>query len=162
MEAKQMIRKIYILLALLVVSYVKPLSAAAHLTVYRFEQIDSLQQIEKRNVLVFIHTDWCRFCRAMEQTTLKNNDVVNMLNSQFYFVTLDAEEKRDILFHGKPFKYKPTGANTGIHELAVALGTINRQVSYPTVCILNADYELIFQYNQFLSAADLIKVLRKA
>jgi hypothetical protein len=27
---------------------------------YPFEQIDSLQKIEKRNVIVFIHTDWCK------------------------------------------------------------------------------------------------------
>ena len=149
------------LFLLLAAGCIKPVAAAGQPVVYSFEQIDSLQQKEKRGVLVFIHTDWCKFCRNMEQTTFRDGEVVALLNRQFYFVSLDAEVRRDISFHGSTFQYKPSGANTGLHELARELGTFDGQVSYPTICILNADYEIAFQYNQYLSAAELLAVLKK-
>ncbi len=154
-------QKAYILFVILAVGCTKPVAATAQPAVYKFEQIDSLQRVEKRNIMVFIHTDWCKFCRTMEYTTFKNKDVVNALNRQFYFVSLDAEQKQDISFNGKTFKYKPSGAGTGIHELAVELGTIDGQVSYPGICILNPKYEIVFSYNQFLSAGDLLLVLQR-
>ncbi|WP_166921340.1 thioredoxin family protein [Flavobacterium poyangense] len=119
-----------------------------------FEAIDSLQQVQKRNIIVFIHTDWCQFCQRMKSTTFKNQEIIDRLNSDFYFVDLNAEEKRDILFNNQIFKYRPTGNNVGVNELAIQLGTINKQIAYPVMCILNADNEIIMQYNNYLSVAD--------
>lgn len=156
-----MMRIASILLPVMALCCMKLPVLGAQPIVYKFEQVDSLQKIEKRHVVVFIYTDWCKFCRTMEHTTFGNNEVVSTLNKHFYFVSLDAEQKQDISFNGNTFRYKPSGANTGIHELAVELGTIDGQVSYPGLCILNPGYEIIFNYNQFLSAGDLLTVLRK-
>lgn len=126
---------------------------------YKFEQIDSLQKIEKKIVVVFIHTTWCRYCEAMKHTTFKNKDIINTINSNFYFINLDAEEKRNIAFHGNTFQYKPTGDQTGINELAEQLGSINGKISFPGICFLNADNQIIYQDNEFLSAKDLEFIL---
>ena len=77
------------------------------------------------------------------------------MDNSFWFVDLNAEERRTISFHDRAFKYKPTGDNTGVHELAEQLGTFEGKLSYPALCILNEDYEIIFQYDQFLSAEKL-------
>lgn len=138
-----------------------PLLAFSQLQSYSFAQLDSLQKTEKKNIVVFIHTDWCKYCQSMKNTTFKDKKVIQLLNENFWFADLNAEEKQDIIFNGHTFKYKPTGNNTGIHELAEQLGAINGKVSYPALCILNADYEIIFQYDQFLSSADLLKVLNE-
>lgn len=138
-----------------------PLSAFSQLQSYSFAQLDSLQKSEKKNIVVFIHTDWCRYCQSMKNTTFKDKKVIQLLNEKFWFADLNAEEKQDIIFNGHTFKYKPTGSNTGIHELAEQLGTVNDKISYPALCILNADYEIIFQYDQFLSSVDLLKVLNE-
>ncbi len=127
---------------------------------YRFEQIDSLQAVEARPVLVFLHTDWCRYCHRMEHTALRDTAVVRLLNTDFYFVSFDAETERDIRWRGHTFRFRPTGRKTGVHELAEALGTVDGRVAYPTVCILNPAFERIFQYNQALDAAGLLRVLR--
>jgi len=128
---------------------------------YHFEQIDSLQKIEKRNVMVFFHTDWCMYCQVMKNTTLKNDSVIDKLNNQFYFIHLNAEHKADIVFNGHTFKYKPTGTNTGIHELAEQLATMGNQIAYPTLCFLNSNNEIIFQYNQFINSTDLSTILTR-
>lgn len=138
-----------------------PLSVFAQLQTYSFAQLDSLQKTKKKNIVVFIHTDWCKYCQTMKNTTFKDKKVVQLLNEKFWFADFNAEEKQDIIFNGHTFKYKPTGSNTGIHELAEQLGTANGKVSYPALCILNSDYEIIFQYDQFLSSTDLLKVLNE-
>ena len=131
----------------------------AQLNMVQFEQIDSLQTIEKRSIVVFIHTDWCKYCQVMKANTFKNQEVVQLLNSKFYFVDFDAEQKRKIKFNSTHFAFKPNGTSAGIHELAMALGTINGQLSYPTLCVLNAKNEIVFQHNSFLTAKDLSAVL---
>ena len=128
---------------------------------YKFEQIDSLQIIQKRNIVVFIYTDWCKFCAAMKNTTLRNKAIVATLNNSFYFIDLNAEEKRAIVFNGKKYSFKPTGYQTGIHELATALGTVKGSISYPTLCILNKNNGIVFHYNSFLNANDFLSILQQ-
>ncbi|WP_310554684.1 thioredoxin family protein [Flavobacterium sp.] len=131
----------------------------AQLNMVQFEQIDSLQKEEKRNVIVFIHADWCKYCQVMKNKTFKNKDAIKLINEKFYFVDFNAEEKRKIVFNKQDFAFKPKGSNSGIHELAIELGTINNQINYPTLCVLNEKKEIIFQHNSFLNAKDLINIL---
>lgn len=126
-----------------------------------FVEVDSLQQIQKRKIIVFIHTDWCQFCQRMKNTTFKNQDIIQKLNSDFYFIDLNAEEKRDITFNNKTFKYKPSGNNVGVHELALQLGTMNNQIVYPVLCVLNEKREIILQYNNYLNPKDFKVLLEK-
>ena len=127
----------------------------------RFEQLDSVQKTEKRPVVVFLHTSWCKYCGTMKNTTFKNDEVINLLNQKFYFVSLNVEEKQDIRFRGHTFKYKPTGANTGVHELAEQLGMVNGNISYPSICFLNADYEIIYQQEGYVAPKDFLSILTK-
>ena len=133
--------------------------SSAQLNTYRFEQVDSLLKMEKRKVMVFIYTDWCRFCQAMKNTTFKIDAIIRKLNKEFYVVYLNAEEKRNIRFNGNVFKYKPTGVDVGINELAEKLGTEKNTISYPTLCFLNEKLEVIFRYTQFASSAKLAQIL---
>lgn len=126
-----------------------------------FEEVDSLQQIQKQKIIVFIHTNWCQFCQRMKTTTFKNQEIIEKLNTDFYFIDFNAEEKRDFTFNNQVFKYKPTGNNVGVHELALQLGTINNQIVYPVLCVLNEKNEIILQYNNYLSPKDFKLLLEK-
>lgn len=128
---------------------------------YKFEQIDSLQKIERKIVVVFINTDWCRYCEAMKHTTFKNTNIIHILNENFYFINLNAEEKRNIFFNNKTFRYKPSGHETGINELAEQLGNIHGKISFPGICFLNSDNQIIYQHAEFISAKDLEIVLTR-
>ena len=75
--------------------------------------------------MVWIHTDWCRYCEQMRNTTFKNENLVDRLSEQFYFLSLNAEDTRDINFKNHVFKFVPTGPNTGMHDLARQLGTVD-------------------------------------
>jgi thioredoxin-related protein len=126
-----------------------------------FEAIDSLQQIQKRKIIVFIHTDWCKYCQSMKNSTFSNQEIIESLNSDFYFVAFNAEEKRTITFNNQIFKYQPSGNNVGVHELALQLGTINNQIVYPVLCVLNDKMEIVLQYNNYVSPKDFKLLLEK-
>ncbi|CAM4349879.1 thioredoxin family protein [Cytophagaceae bacterium 50C-KIRBA] len=153
-------RQKYLLFLLLIsLFFLKPIQAFPQLNSYTIEQIDSLQKTQKRHVFIFIHTDWCKFCQLMKNTTFKNKQVITALNSQFWFVSLNAEEKRKISFLGKVFQFQPTGENTGIHELAQKLGSIHGEIAFPSICLLSPDKEILFQHQQYLKTADLLQIL---
>lgn len=126
-----------------------------------FEAIDSLQQIQKRKVIIFIHTDWCKYCQAMKNSTFKNKKIVERLNNEFYFVDFHAEEKRTIRFNNQTFNYTTTGNNTGVNELAIQLGTVNNQLTYPIICVLNSKNEILFQDTYYRNAKDFEMILTK-
>lgn len=133
----------------------------AQLHSVEFEQIDSLQRIEKKKTIVFIHTDWCQFCHAMKNTTFKNENIIKELNDNFYFIEFNAEEKRTIVFNKAIFKFKSTGNTLGIHELAIQLATINKQLNYPVLCVLNSENEIIFQDNNYIKPREFKLILEK-
>ena len=126
-----------------------------------FEEIDSLQRIEKKKTIVFIQTDWCSFCHAMKNTTFKNEEIIKELNTAFYFVNFNAEEKRTVVFNKTTFQFKPTGNNFGTHELAIALGTVNKQLHFPVLCVLNSENEIVFQHSGYLKPKELKLILAK-
>ena len=126
-----------------------------------FEEIDSLQQIQKRKIIVFIHADWCQFCQRMKSTSFKNQEIIDKLNSDFYYIDFNAGEKRNITFNNQLFKFKPSGNNVGVHELALQLGTIKDQIVYPILCVLNEKNEIVLQYNSYLSSKDFKILLEK-
>ena len=98
----------------------------------------------------------------MEQTTFKNERVIQLLNDHFYFVSFDGEQKESVEFNGVKFEYVPSGYSSGTHQLATAIATIDGVLAYPSFVILNQEYEIIFQHNAFLGPGELESVLRNA
>ena len=136
-------------------------SGFAQLKTYSFEEAEKLAKENPKPFVVFIHTSWCKYCKMMENSTFKNPEIIHLLNSDFYFISLDAESKNDIHFNNNTFQFKPKGQNTGVHELATALATINSQVVYPTVTILESNFSIVFQKHSFLSSKELLIILEK-
>jgi thioredoxin-related protein len=97
----------------------------------------------------------------MKNTTFKNEHIIKQLNDNFYFIDFNAEEKRTILFNKAIFKFKSTGNTSGIHELAIQLGTINKQLNYPALCVLNSENEIIFQDNNYINPKEFQLILEK-
>ena len=129
------------------------------LNIFTFEEVEEIHQQIPKPILVFLYTDWCKICFGMKKTTFKNRKVIQLLNEKFYFIKLNAEEKQDITFLGKIFTYKPTGINTGMHELAVELGTIKKTIIYPTTIILNTVFEIDAQLTGLYNTRKMTDIL---
>lgn len=129
----------------------------AQLKTHTFEQAEKLSSQNPKPFVVFIHTSWCRYCKMMQNSTFKNEEVIKQLNENFYFIFFDAEDKNDITFNNHIFRFKPKGNNSGIHELAESLSN----QTYPTITILNIDYTILTQIESMTNASDLLQILKK-
>lgn len=137
-------------------------SGQANLVSIPIDSVDALMKKEPRPILLFLHTDWCKFCAHMQHTTLRDATVVDYLNASFYYVPFDGEEQSTVELFGNTYRFRPTGAGSGVHELAEHLGTIDGQLAYPVIVLLNSNREIVFQHSGYLSGDELIRVLKAA
>ena len=140
----------------------RKITSSESLQTYTFEAADSLMQIRKRPFVVFLHTDWCKYCENMKQTTFRDEDVIHLLNEQFYFISFDGENTQPVRFRDHLFVFNATAKGSGNHELASELGTIEGKLTYPTLVILNTDYEITFQHSGYLTPREMHIILTNA
>ena len=91
---------------------------------------------------------------------MRKSSVIKLLNENYYYLPFDGEQKEDVSFLGYEFQYVPSGQNTGTHDLATSLGSIDGVLTYPTFVLMNEAYEITFQYSGFLTEAELEEVLK--
>lgn len=136
------------------------LCAQENIKTYTFREVEQLQKTAPKPIVVFLYTDWCKICFGMKKNTFQNSKVIENLNSNYYFVMLNGEEKSDITFLGRTFSYKPSG-NSGIHELAKQLTNSEDKISYPTTIILNKNYEIDVLFDGYLNSRKMNSILNK-
>jgi thioredoxin-related protein len=107
---------------------------------YSIEQAEKLAKQNPRKIFIDVYTDWCGWCKKMDATTYLDPKIVKLLNSDFYAVRLDGEDKKEIVFKDKSYKFIASG-RSGYNELAAIL--LNGQLSYPTTVYLDERLNMI-------------------
>ena len=107
---------------------------------YTWEEAVALQKTAPRKIMVDIYTDWCHWCKVMDKKTFEEKDIADYLNTHFYPVKLNAEQKADIIYDGNTFKYVKAGRR-GVHTLAYSL--LDGKMSYPSIVFLNEKMERV-------------------
>ena len=103
---------------------------------YTLEEAIQANQKSEKKFFIDIYTDWCGWCKVMDQKTFSNPEVIKYMNENFYAVKFDAEQRDPITFKGKKYEFIPSGRR-GIHGLAYTL--LDRRASYPSFVILDAN-----------------------
>ncbi len=111
---------------------------------------------EKRKIFIDVYTDWCGWCKRMDATTFSDPDVAEILQTKFYPVKLNAEQRESITFNNYTFKFIPRGAK-GYHELASTL--LSGKLSYPSVVFLNEKFEIIQVLPGYRKADEFLKII---
>jgi thioredoxin-related protein len=96
---------------------------------YTIQEAEKLFKESPRPIFIDTYTDWCGWCKKMDQETFTNDVISDILNSRFYPVKFNAEGKESITFLGQT--YINDGKYGNAHQLAVAL--LKGRLSYPTV-----------------------------
>ncbi|MBQ8958415.1 MAG: DUF255 domain-containing protein [Bacteroidales bacterium] len=107
-----------------------------------FEEAVEHCATEPKMVFIDVYTDWCGWCKRMDQTTFVNPVIAKYMNEHFYCVKFDAERQDTITFKGQQFagRMRPDGRR-GSHQLAQAL--LRGKMSYPSYVIMNEQIQAL-------------------
>ncbi len=124
-----------------------------------FEQLDSLLAVEPRETLLFIHTDWCSYCRKMEQEIFTNREIIELINQRYYAVKYDAESTEEIVFDNSIWKPLSRKKKVGkYHPLAVQL-LRGKQLVFPSILRLDLEFHLKSIRQKYLNSKELYAFL---
>jgi thioredoxin-related protein len=154
-EKRSTLVSIYLVLCLIIFSSYQPKNISNTLKWISFEEALALQAKEPRKILIDVYTDWCGWCKKMDKYTYTDEGVIQHLKDKYYLVRLNAEQKEDILYKEKVFKYK---TEYKANELAVSL--LNGQMSYPSTVFLDEDMNLLSVVPGYLTPKDLNPILK--
>ncbi len=111
---------------------------------------------DKRKIFVDVMTDWCGWCKRMDETTFTDPTVAQYLNEHFYAVKFNAEQTNDIMFQNKTYRFKSSNGR-GYHELAAEW--LNNRLSFPTSVFLDENMNLIQPLPGYQDASKLQAIL---
>ena len=116
-----------------------------------------LNKKEPRKFYIDVYTDWCGWCKKMDQTTYMDPVIAHILNTKFYPVKFNAESKDPINVAGKTFVNDGSSSRSP-HQLAVAL--LQGKMAYPSVAYLDERFQLLTVVPGFLTPKGLEPILQ--
>lgn len=109
-----------------------------------------------KKVFIDVYTDWCGWCKRMDNTTFKDKKVIEYLNENFYSVKFDGEFKGDVILGTDTTRFVNNGRR-GYHELAFSL--LGGRLSYPTVVIMDENFNVVSPVPGYRDGKDMLPVL---
>ena len=124
-----------------------------------FQEAVKLNETAPKKIFIDVFTEWCGWCKKMDQTTFKDPEVVAYMNENYYAVKLDAEMNDTIVFNGYTF-VNQGGINgrKGTHQLAVAL--LQGKMSYPSYVMMSEKNQVITAVPGYMEPKDLLPILK--
>lgn len=124
-----------------------------------FEEAVKLNETSPRKIFIDVFTDWCGWCKRMDQTTFMNKEVIEYMNENFYAVKFDAEQSDTIVFAGYTFVNQGgTNGRKGTHQLAAAL--LQGKMSYPSYVFMNEKNQLLTVAPGYMDDSRFLPILR--
>lgn len=119
---------------------------------------DAVKASEKapKKIFVDLYTDWCGWCKRMDQTTFSDSAVVDYMTKNFYSVKFNPEKKDTIRFKGHDFVFIP---ERRANELALSL-TKNELRGYPSSSVLDENFEIIYIQPGYSGPVDFLSKMK--
>ena len=107
-----------------------------------FEEAVAACEKHPKKIFIDVFTDWCGWCKKMDQTTFADSLVASYMNKHYYAVKFNAERTDTVRFQGYDYVYVPNpNGKKGIHQLAAAM--LQNKLSYPSYVLFNEECKLL-------------------
>ena len=100
-------------------------------------QLEQKMRKEQRPIVIYYHTDWCKYCSVMEAGTLGKGNIIDSLNQHYYFVKFNPESTDSFKFFGRKYRYLKAEK---YHEFKYVFDSL---YAYPSLIFLSRNLELI-------------------
>ena len=128
------------------------------------EMAEELAAKYDSDMLVFFFRNGCPECKKMKVETLKNPEIIKLINENFFPVILNGRTKDTIIYNGKsyvnqqPIEHGKNFRHDLFHELVEA---IKGQYYYPYIVIIDKDYNKISKLPGFYPKERLKRSLQR-
>ena len=124
-----------------------------------FEEAVKLNETTPKKIFIDVYTDWCGWCKKMDQTTFIDPSIVEYINENYYAVKFDAEQAAPIEFMGHTFvNQNLDGPRKGTHQLAQAL--LQGKMSYPSYVFMNEKNQVLTIVPGYAQAKEFLPILK--
>jgi len=96
------------------------------------EEAEAACKKKPRKIFVDVYTDWCGWCKKMDQSTFRDSLVKKYASEKFYAVKLNAESRENIIFRDKVFHF-----NESMRANDLAVMFLSGELSYPGIVFLD-------------------------
>ncbi|MFD1769516.1 thioredoxin family protein [Sphingobacterium suaedae] len=154
-------KKFFILLFLAVLWY--PLSAQDKDQVQwlTWEQLSDSLTVHPKPVLLFFHTDWCAYCRKMQNVVFTDSAVIRKLDADYYALRFDAESVDTVCFDHQILTNAVSKKRTGhYHQITKLLAAREGKFTFPTTIVLRKDFTVRSRHFHYLDRRKLLKALQ--
>jgi len=122
------------------------------------EEAAKLNKKHPKKFLIDLYTDWCSWCKKMDAETFTDPRVVEYINTYYYAVKLNAEQKEPIEFKGQQFVNANPDKPKSTHQLALAL--LKNERLYPSYVILDQNSEWMYKMKGYKTPEDMLPILK--
>ena len=128
------------------------------------EMAEELAAKYDSDMLVFFFRNGCPECKKMKAETLKNPEIIKLINENFFPVMLNGRTKDTIIYNGvayynqQPIEHGKNFRHDLYHELADA---IKEQYYYPYIVIIDGEHNKVSSLPGFYPAIRLQRSLQK-
>lgn len=127
-----------------------------------YQEAVEAQKKEPKKIVMDIYTNWCGPCKMLEKNTFSNPELAKYINENYYPVKFNAEGNEEITYKGTTYTNTgyvagKTGRNA-THPFA-SIGATNGKLAYPTIVILNENFDLITPFVGYKTADQLSPIL---
>ncbi len=113
---------------------------------YTFEEGMALAEKSDKHVVIDFYTDWCKWCKVMDEKTFSQPKVDSLLFENFIPIRLNAESNETVTFRGQALTYR---------QLTQAFGVR----SFPSLAYLTPNQELITIIPGFIEKDPFLNIL---
>ena len=114
-------------------------------------------EVKPRKIFIDVYTEWCNWCKKMEEMTFSDDKIAKYINENYYAVKLDAEYKDKIAFDGQTYSYQKAYPR-GYHELAYEL--LGGKLKLPSIVIIDENLKVIQSLDGFKNCNDLDMIIQ--
>ena len=108
---------------------------------YSFNEASELCKKKPKKVFIDVYTDWCGWCKEMDNKTFSNSVIISYMNKNFYAVKFNGEGGDTTIWNDKKYYNPVPGKRGSTHQMVYAM--MQGQFGYPCFIIMNEKLEKI-------------------
>lgn len=105
-----------------------------------------LAEANDKKIVVAVYTDWCTWCRKLENEVYPDPKIEAVISEYYYVVKVNAESDEEMVFNGHKIRMSDFAQQLGI-------------TSYPTTVFIGSDGKTIGQQNGYMEVEVFEKLL---